>query len=358
MDKQKEKVICGIQQVGIGVEDLMTAWRWYNKNLNIRMKVVDDDGVAERMLPYTGGKPQPRHAILALAERGGGGLEIWQPKGRKVVYPKEPLHIGDYGINICKIKCPDVKKAYNYYKDNNIKILGEINVSPLGLEHFYIQDPWNNIFEIEKDDYIFMRVNLLTGGSNGVVIGVSDMDKSIEFYSKILDYDIVAFDKTDVFEDMKCLYGGHFKMRRVELRRSKPIAGPLSDIMGPSHIELVQNLEIEATKTLEGRWWGDPGFIHLCFDIRNMEKIREEVKTLGRDFVCDSGDDFDMGTANGRFTYVEDPDGTLIEFVETHKIPIYKNFGVGLRKRDDYKPLPQFITKAFRFAKVVFKDQA
>ena len=71
----KEKVICGIQQVGIGVEDLMTAWKWYNQNFNIEIKIVDDDGVAERMLPYTGGKPQPRHAILAISQRGGGGLK-------------------------------------------------------------------------------------------------------------------------------------------------------------------------------------------------------------------------------------------------------------------------------------------
>lgn len=354
-DQQKEKVICGIQQVGIGVEDLMTAWQWYNKHLNIRLKVVDDDGVAERMLPYTGGKPQPRHAILALAERGGGGFEIWQPKGRKVVYPKEALRIGDHGINICKVKCPDVQKAYQYFKDNDIKILSEINLSPLGVEHFYIQDPWDNIFEIEKDGYIFMNVDLLTGGSNGVVIGVSDMDKSIEFYSKLLDYDIVAFDQTDVFDDLKCLNGGSCKMRRVELKRSKPILGPLSDIMGPSHLELVQNFEIEGRKTLEGRWWGDPGFIHLCFDIRNMEKVREDAKALGHDFVCDSGENFDMGNANGRFTYVEDPDGALIEFVETFKIPIFKSFGVSLKKRDDYKPLPKFITKAFRFAREKMK---
>ena len=126
--------------------------------------------------------------------------------------------------------------------------------------------------------------------------------------------------------------------------------------MGNSHIELVQNLEIEAHKTLEGRWWGDPGFIHLCFDVRNMDKVHEAALALGHDFVCDSGDNFDMGDANGHFTYVEDPDGTLIEFVETFKIPVIRKLGISinLRKRDDYKPLPRIITKALRFMKVEF----
>ena len=259
MKKEKEKVICGIQQVGIGVEDLQTAWQWYNRHLNIQIPMVDDEGVAERMLPYTGGKPQPRHAILAITQRGGGGFEIWQPQGRKVVYPKEPLRLGDLGINICKVKAKDINIAYNHFLDNEITILSDISVSPLGLEHFYIQDPWGNIFEIEKDDYCFLDVEQHTGGSNGVVIGVSNMDKSIEFYSKLLDYDIVAYDKTDVFNDFGDIIGGNCKIRRVELKRSKPVCGPLSDLMGNSHIELVQNLDIEPRKTLEGRWWGDPG---------------------------------------------------------------------------------------------------
>lgn len=353
-NKQKEKVICGIQQVGIGVEDLTKAWTWYNQNLNIEIPIVDDDGVAERMLPYTGGKPQPRHAILAISQRGGGGFEIWQPKGRKVVYPQEPLRIGDYGINICKVKARNIHEAFNYFTDNEINILSDITTSPLGIEHFFINDPWGNIFEIDEDDYCFINANRLTGGANGVIIGVSDMDKSIEFYSKLLDYDVVEFDKTDVFSDFGDVPGGNCKMRRVMLKRSKPICGPLCDLMGTSHIELIQNLEIEAHKTLEGRWWGDPGFIHLCFDIRNMDKIREAAKALGHDFVCDSGDNFDMGDANGHFTYVEDPDGTLIEFVETFRIPLVKKLGlsINLKKRNDYKPLPRYITKALRFMKV------
>ena len=354
--KKKEKVICGIQQVGIGVEDLMAAWKWYNKHLNIQIPMVDDEGVAERMLPYTGGKPQPRHAILGISQRGGGGFEIWQPQGRKVVYPKEPLRLGDLGINICKVKAKDINIAFNYFTDNEITILSDISVSPLGLEHFYIQDPWGNIFEIEKDDYCFIDVEQHTGGSNGVVIGVSDMEKSIKFYKELLDYDIVAFDKTDAFADFGDLNGGKCKIRRVELKRSKPVCGPLSDLMGNSHLELVQNLDIEPHKTLEGRWWGDPGFIHLCFDVRNMDKVHEAAKALGHDFVCDSGDNFDMGDANGHFTYVEDPDGTLIEFVETLKIPVIRKLGISinLKKRDDYKHLPRFITKALRFMKVTF----
>ena len=43
-----------------------------------------------------------------------------------------------------------------------------------------------------------------------------------------------------------------------------------------------------------------------------------------------------MGEASGRFTYIEDPDGTLIEFVETHKVPVVARIGlyIDMNKRD------------------------
>ena len=56
---------------------------------------------------------------------------------------------------------------------------------------------------------------------------------------------------------------------------------------------------------------------------------------------------FDMGDASGHFTYIEDPDGTLIEFVETHKIPVVKKLGwfIDMKKRDPRKPLPKFLLR-------------
>ena len=55
-----------------------------------------------------------------------------------------------------------------------------------------------------------------------------------------------------------------------------------------------------------------------------------------------------MGEAAGHFSYIEDPDGTLIEFVETHKIPILKKIGwyLDLTKRDALRPLPRWMLKS------------
>ena len=353
----KSKIICGIQQVGIGVSDLVEAWKWYYDNFGYEVKIVDAEGVAERMLPYTGGKPQPRRSAIAVNIRGGGGFEIWQPKGRPLNYLKDPVRLGDLGILIAKVKTPDIEAAYNTFINKGLDVISEIVASPTGQKEFFMKDPYGNLFQLEQDDYVFIDERKTTGGANGATLGVSDIDKALPFYRQLLDYDKVVFDQTAVFDDLQSLPGGECRLRRVILERSKPIEGPLSRIMGTSHLELIQNVEATGKKLYEGRYWGDPGFIHLCFDIRNMDMIHKAASELGHDFVCDSGDDdFDMGDANGHFTYVEDPDGTLIEFVETFKIPVIKKLGISinLKGRDDYKPLSRVITKALRFMKVKF----
>ena len=177
----KEKVICGIQQVGIGVNDFVEAWKWYYDNFGFEVKIVDDEGVAERMLPYTGGRPQPRRSGIAVNIRGGGGFEIWQPKGRELNYPKEPVKLGDLGILIAKVKTIDVDRAYNTFINRGLDVISELLTNPTGQRHFFMKDPYGNLFDLEEDDYVFVNQDKLTGGANGVVIGVSDMERSLPF---------------------------------------------------------------------------------------------------------------------------------------------------------------------------------
>jgi len=84
-----------------------------------------------------------------------------------------------------------------------------------------------------------------------------------------------------------------------------------------------------------------------------MDALKEECAQKGFDFTVDSQESFDMGEAAGRFSYIEDPDGTLIEFVEAHKLPIVKKIGwyLDLKGRDQNKPLPRWILRSMRFGR-------
>ncbi len=61
-----------------------------------------------------------------------------------------------------------------------------------------------------------------------------------------------------------------------------------------------------------------------------------------------------MGEAAGHFSYIEDPDGTLIEFVETHKVPIIKKLGLylNMKNRNPDKNLPDWMVKMLGLTKV------
>lgn len=194
---------------------------------------------------------------------------------------------------------------------------------------------------------VFINQGRLTGGMAGAVIGVSDMEASVKLYSEVLGYSIVRSDSTGIFSEHDIMPGADRKCRRVILASPKR-KGAFAELFGDSTIELVQALELTPRKIYDGRYWGDPGFIQVCFDVTNMTALGEFCRKHGHPFTVDScpdGRKFDMGDASGHFTYIEDPDGTLIEFVETHKVPVVKKLGwfIDMSSRNPEKPLPKFL---------------
>jgi catechol 2,3-dioxygenase-like lactoylglutathione lyase family enzyme len=347
----KEKVISGIQQIGIGVPNVREAWKWYKQNFGMDIRMFEESAVAEFMLPYTGGKPQKRHAVLALNLQGGGGFEIWQYVERKPLYPGFTVQLGDLGIFAAKIKCHDAKAAYDFLKGNGVEMVSGLLADPRGKEHFFVRDPYGNIFQLVTSQNWFKDEKKPTGAAYGAIIGVSDIARAKKFYSNILGYDTVILDETAVFGEFATLPGGNSKIHRMLLKHSKPRVGAFSPIFGNSEIELVQVIDRQPQKIYKERFWGDLGFIHLCFDINGMSLLRDECRLKGYPFTVDVDHSFDMGEAAGSFSYTEDPDGTLIEFVETHKIPMLKKIGwyLNLRKRDPEKALPRWLLNAISF---------
>jgi catechol 2,3-dioxygenase-like lactoylglutathione lyase family enzyme len=355
----KGYVISGIQQMGIGVININEAWKWYIDQFGMDCRIFEDEAQAKLMLPYTGGQPRSRHAVLALNLQSGGGFEIWQYKGREPVTIKDEIRIGDLGIIACKMKVKNIKETLYAYKKKNISVPAQLDEDPSGKMTFFMKDPYGNIFQLVEATDWFRNEKKATGGSYGAIIGVSNIEKSMVVYSEILGYDKVIYDSTGIFPDLADLPGGTNNCRRVLLKRSESFAGPFSKILGNSVIELISTTGSTGKKIYENRFWGDPGFIHLCYDMRGMDELRKFCESKGFPFTVDSknshdGSSFDMGEAAGHFSYIEDPDGTLIEFVETHKVPILKKLGwyLDLRKRDPNKSLPDWILKTLKYSRV------
>ncbi len=351
MDRKK---ITGIQQVGIGVEDVHKAWKWYRQHFGMDIGVFEEAAVAELMLKYTDGKKRARHAVLAFNMQAGGGFEVWQHTGKTPQKADFAPQLGDIGIFVAKLKSQNAEKAYTKMQADKLNILGKLTKSPNNIEHYFIQDPYDNIFQIIENDYLFEQTNAVNGGIFGAIIGVSNIDESLKVYQDILQYETVVYDETGVFEDFAGLAGGDRKVRRVLLKHSEMRTGGFAPLLGPSEIELVQLIEGRGRNIYENRIWGDPGFIHICFDTIGMDQLRDEVAAKGFPFTVDSSESFDMGEAAGHFAYISDPDGIPIEFVETHKVPIIKALGwnINLKKRSPNKSLPKWMIGTMRWKRV------
>jgi catechol 2,3-dioxygenase-like lactoylglutathione lyase family enzyme len=354
----KGYVISGIQQIGIGVANLAEAWQWYRKQFGMDCRIFEDEAEAKLMLPYTGGEPRSRHAVLAINLQSGGGFEIWQYKGRVPEKIAEEIRIGDLGIIACKIKVKNISHTLMTYQRDGLSVPETTSADPSGKSTFFMKDPYGNLFQfVEATDW-FRNEKKGTGGSFGAIIGVSDIEKSRIVYSDILGYDEVIYDKSGGFQDLGGLPGGNNEFRRMLLKRSKPFSGPFSKLFGDSVIELISSSK-PGGKIYRNRLWGDLGFIHLCYDINGMDELKKFCESKDAPFTVDSkmsheGNSFDMGEAAGHFSYIEDPDGTLIEFVETHKVPILKKLGwyLDLRKRNSNKPLPNWMVNTLKYSRV------
>jgi catechol 2,3-dioxygenase-like lactoylglutathione lyase family enzyme len=344
------EIITGIQQAGIGVTDLDNAWAYYRRVFGFDVPVFDDIAEAGLMTRYTGNEIHSRRAVLALNMNGGGGFEIWQFKSRNPEMPDFIPVFGDLGINAVRIKCRNIEKAHRHIIDNFAESGVTKCSAPDGSQYLVMRDPFGNLFQIVEESSWFRANNEMLGGVCGVTIGVSDIDKALPLYKTALGIDTVTYDKTGTFEDLDT----GIQYRRILLHKAQSANGAFSRLFGHTQIELIQSLNRKPRKIYDNRFWGDPGFIHVCFDVNSMELLKERCLEQGFPFTVDSADSFDMGEAAGHFSYVEDPDGTLIEFVEAHKLPILKKWGwyMNLKKRKNLKPLPDWMLKTMSFNRV------
>jgi hypothetical protein len=143
-------------------------------------------------------------------------------------------------------------------------------------------------------------------------------------------------------------------VRRVLLAHSTARRGSFSKLLGVSRIELIQPLERVPRRIYDGRIWGDRGFFQVAFDVQGMEALEEECRRAGFPFIVNSESSVDVGEAAGHYSYIADPDGTWIEFIETRRIPLIKGIGwyLDLRKRRPEKPIPDCLLKILKFNRV------
>ena len=337
--------LSGIQQIGIGVKNASEAMHLYKALFGMDVLIFDDEAEASLMTQYTGAIVYKRRAILTMNLKGGGGFEIWQFLSRE---PSElpSTALGDIGIYAAILKSNDIHLSHK-----RLQAIESISVSEMQSEkeqqdYFWLTDTYGNTFKVIGSTNWFTLKKHDLGGVVGAVFGVSDMEASLFFYKQIIGIDTIIYDYLHT-ENGKTY-------RKVGLHKKATGKGAFNKLLGDITIELIQILDRVPNVIYKNRFWGDCGFIHLCFDVLDMDALKKHALKNDFKFTVDSQNTFEMDNASGRFCYIEDPDGTLIELVETHKVPILKKYGwfLDLRKRNKEKPLPNWMIKMLAISKV------
>ena len=352
--------IVGIQQVGIGVADLEHDWGWYRRRLGFDVPIVREAAEAPLMAAYTGDRTHRRDALLAINLQGGGGLEMWMFTDRRPAAPTFEPHLGDGGILAPKLGAPNVGHAFQRLAAAAIS--PRVMHDPAGEAHFFLRSPGGLPLQVVASGYPYIDSGAAVAGVCGAIIGVPDIEQALPLYRDLLGYDRLLYDESGVAGDLVGLPGADRRLRRVALARAQSPLGAFARLLGPSRIELIECRPSDPPDPTEraprpiyaGRYWGDLGFIHICFDVVGMDSLQVECARRGFPFTVDSGRSFSMGAAAGRFAYIEDGAGTLIEFVETYRLPILPRLGLALdlRRRNVRRPLPKLLLRLLALRRV------
>jgi len=313
-------MIHGFQHVGIGVSDMEKSYHFYKNILGFKVTLNDHEGEVPEMERILGSVERMR-LIMAMNLQGGGVVEFAQHLSSEPRFA-ESSRWGDLGYLSAGLKAYCIEDVAKLLKDKGVELLTPVIETPVsqgGLwKSLFIKDPDGIILELlETAELRVSSRKPRVGGFSHVTVGVSDMDASLDFYSRILGYDVVVLDSTESQAQMENVTGGT-KTRTVFLKRSKKAGGPLP--LEGGMVRLVKSLEFEGKHIYEGRRWGDVGIMEMALDVASARQSYDELVAGGASPFCEPTQ-IDMGMGSvGTFAYVKDPNGNIVELVEVNKL--------------------------------------
>jgi len=148
-------------------------------------------------------------------------------------------------------------------------------------------------------------------GLDHIGVGVSDMDASVRFYAGLGFVDVV-FDHTGELGGLAAVTGHPSTRARVVYLRS---ATPT--VLGRSGIKLVQIMDRPQPPLPDGFAYGEPGVCEVCIHVKDYEEFHRGLVESGHTVLMEPNDQIlEPYDTHCGLSYVEDPDGAKIEFIE------------------------------------------
>jgi catechol 2,3-dioxygenase-like lactoylglutathione lyase family enzyme len=311
-------MIESFQHIGMGVSEIEASYDFYKRVLGFSVKLNDHEDDLREMVPIIGELCRMR-VIMAMNLSGGAALELVQHTS-SAPRPAPDYDWGDIGFLAIGLEAYGLDRLVNLLEGRGAGFVG--GVSTTGLDNggyrrtAWLRDPDGIPLELmEAPGQGTSLRKPRCGGFSHVTIGVSDMEKSLGFYSDILGYDVKLAEGGG--DDVPVEITGGVDHRSVLLTRGRKPGGPLP--LESGMIRLVES-KGKGGGLFEGRRWGDIGVMEMALDVTDIEGTYRRSVDEGAQPFCDPTR-IDMGSGSvGSFAYVKDPDGNIIEMVEVEKL--------------------------------------
>lgn len=274
-----------------GVTDLQYANNFFSDFLNF--KKIKSSGLKNSEFKFN---LENENTSEFISIEGGAFVQfIEDEKSNLKVLEPDLSEIGIIGL---KIKTRKIDTNFFMRRREDMFAQEKIWTKPLNRKHFHIHTE-NLLFQIiDSKDNFFAHFGKFNSGIEGAIIGVSDIQKSAEFYKNILGYNKVIFKEEGIFNDFKNIKGGDRKYKRMILQQSENQNFKYRYFLGNSEIELLQFIGEETSKT------PDFEYASLNFITSNINDI------VGRSY--NDGILFQEDKKDKSILHFLDPDGIKI----------------------------------------------
>lgn len=167
-----------------------------------------------------------------------------------------------------------------------------------------------------------------------VGIGVASAKRSHDFYRKVMGFTIKLNDHEEEMEQMVSIIGSLESMRIIMAMNPR----------GGGVVEIVEHTSSKPRPLPEDARWGDIGYLAMGVGAYGLDGLLPSLESAGVDVVTPV---IDLGIERGgawRSAFIRDPDGLLIELLETPALAArggkprtggFSHVSVGVRDMDE-----------------------
>ncbi len=301
--------ILGIDHVGVGIRNMDAMKKFYQGILEFtevfgEMPIGDHEPIHDLVRA----SPAIHSAIQMNQKCGGIFVDLFchiYPKPRPI---RKDFRYGDIGVSKTTIAVDDVNRIYQVYQGrlDFCSQIRRVKISEWGDYTFvYARDPEGNLIEFTDAEKLPLQHTF--GGVRWVGIGVTDLERSKDFYQKHLGFDRTVVDTHENFS------GNVDEISKSE--RTLIRSCILGNSRGNGMVELFESIKPRGRSIPFCTNWGDFGYLQLCLlgnDIRAVENyfLSEDLEIMLKPQAISSDDPKNTGLA---FLYVRDPDGVPVE---------------------------------------------